>query len=93
MNGESHLEGKRHLSKIIEHDYDKEIAPYRLINIVSGVGSGKNTMIDHLVDGDLFCHKDGTKVEKQAVLLITSRRAKANEQLRNPNTFYAGRTY
>ena len=47
MNGESHLEGKRHLSEIIEHDYDKEIAPYRLISIVSGVGSGKNTMIDH----------------------------------------------
>lgn len=86
-------EGKAHLSEIFEHEYDKEIAPYRLINIVSGVGSGKNTMIDHLVDGDLFCHQDGTKVEKQAVLLITSRRAKANEQLSNKKTFYARRTY
>lgn len=94
MNGESHLEeGKTHLSEFIEHDYDKEIAPYRLISIVSGVGSGKNTMIDHLVDGDLFCHQDGTKVEKQAVLLITSRRAKANEQLSNKKTFYGRRTY
>ena len=84
-------DGKPHLSDII--DYDKDIAPYRLISIVSGVGSGKNTMVDHLVDGDLFCHQDRTKVEKQAVLLITSRRAKANEQLESEDAFYASRTY
>lgn len=86
-------EGKVHLSDIFEHEYDKEIAPYRLISIVSGVGSGKNTLVDHLADGDLFCHQDGTKVEKQAVLLITSRRAKVNEQLGSKNAFYASRTY
>ena len=84
-------EGKPHLSDII--DYDKDIAPYRLISIVSGVGSGKNRMIDHLADGDLFCHRDGTRVEKQAILLITSRRAKVNEQLDSTDAFYASKAY
>lgn len=84
-------EGIPHLSDII--DYDKDIAPYRLISIISGVGSGKNWMIDNLVDGDFFCHQDKTKVEKQAVLLITSRRAKVNEQLESKKAFYASRAY
>lgn len=77
---------KKHLSKTI--DYDRDIAPYRFIKIYAGVGSGKNRFIDRLVQGNYFKHADGTYVEKQYILLITSRRSKVNEQLNLDNVTY-----
>lgn len=32
-------------------DYDTDIAPYQFIQIFSGVGSGKNTLVDFLIAG------------------------------------------
>ena len=61
-------------------NYDKDIAPYQFIKIYSGVGSGKNYFVDNLVRGGFFRHEDGTFVRPQYVLLVTSRRAKADEQ-------------
>jgi len=69
---------KPYLSEII--DYDRDIAPYQFIKIYAGVGSGKNYFVDHLVKGDVFRHADGSLVAKQNILLVTSRRAKADEQ-------------
>lgn len=59
------MDGK-YLSDII--DINKDIKPYKLIQIYSGVGSGKNTWVEALA-------KDG-----YSILLITSRRATANAQ-------------
>ncbi|MGN0803737.1 MAG: hypothetical protein ACI4MF_14180 [Candidatus Faecivicinus sp.] len=76
---------KKHLSDTI--DYDRDIAPYRFIKIYSGVGSGKNRFVDRLVQGNFFKHADGSFV-KQHVLLISSRRSKADEQLNSADTVY-----
>ena len=38
--------------------------------------------------GNVFKHSDGSLVEKKYVLLFTSRRAKANEQLKQKNSGY-----
>ena len=74
---------ERYLSQKI--DYDRDIEPYQFIMIHAGVGSGKNRFIDNLVRGGVIEHKDGQHEEKfvtpKTVLLITSRRAKVNEQL------------
>ena len=86
MTGESHLEGKLHLSDAI--DYDRDIAPYRFVNIISGVGSGKNYFIDRLIKGDELKHSDGTLVSPKHILLITSRKAKVNEQLKEETVVY-----
>lgn len=56
---------RKHLSEVI--DYDRDIAPYRVIEIVSGVGSGKNTWAEDVL------------MKKYHVLLITSRKAKVEE--------------
>ena len=64
---------KLYLSDTI--DYDTDIAPHQFIRIYSGVGSGKNTFVNHLVKGDLFRHHDGTLVPPQYVYLISSRKA------------------
>lgn len=77
---------KPYLSETI--DYDRDIAPYQFIKIFAGVGSGKNGFIDRLVQGGHFKHADGTSVEKQYVLLVTSRRSKMNEQLNLDNVVY-----
>ncbi len=77
---------KKHLSEVI--DYDSDVAPYQFIKIYAGVGSGKNTFIDNLVRGGVLRHKDGTLVEKKNVLLVTSRRAKADEQRNLPDVSY-----
>ena len=77
---------KQYLSETI--DYDRDIAPYQFIKIFAGVGSGKNGFIDRLVQGGYFKHADGTSVEKQYVLLVTSRRSKMNEQLNLDNVVY-----
>ena len=49
-------------------DYEKDIAPYRFVQIYSGVGSGKNLWVQKLVE-------DGSHV-----LLITSRQITADAQ-------------
>ena len=59
------MEGK-YLSEVI--DFKKEIAPYRIIQIYSGVGSGKNYWVESLA-------KEGYRI-----LLITSRKATADAQ-------------
>ena len=77
---------KPYLSEII--DYDRDILPHQFIKIYAGVGSGKNFFIDHLVKGDYFKHADGSLVEKKHLLLVTSRRAKADEQRASENAQY-----
>lgn len=80
---------QKHLSEVI--DYDTDIAPYQFIKIYAGIGSGKNTFIDNLVKGDKLKHKDGSFVEKQNVLLVTSRRSKADEQRNLDDVTYDSR--
>ena len=79
-------DNRPYLSDVI--DYDRDIEPYRFIKIYSGVGSGKNTFVDNLITGKTFRHADGTPVGKKYVLLITSRRAKVNEQLLSDAVIY-----
>lgn len=69
-------------------NYDVDIEPYQFIKIYAGVGSGKNTFIDNLAKGGIIKHADGTPVEKKYILLITSRRAKVNEQLNSDVVTY-----
>ena len=78
--------GRPFLSEAI--NYDTDIEPYQFIKIYAGVGSGKNVFVDNLVKGNVFKHSDGSLVEKKYVLLFTSRRAKANEQLKQKNSGY-----
>lgn len=78
--------GRPYLSEAI--DYDTDIEPYQFIKIFAGVGSGKNYFVDNLVKGNFFKHSDGNFVEKKYVLLFTSRRAKANEQLKQKDSGY-----
>ena len=59
------MEGN-YLSEVI--DFKKDIAPYRIIQIYSGVGSGKNYWVESLA-------KEGYRI-----LLITSRKATADAQ-------------
>lgn len=58
------FEGK-HLSDVI--DYDRDIEPYRLVEIISGLGSGKNFWVENNL------------MQRMRVLLITSRQAKVKE--------------
>ena len=62
------------LSDVI--DYNRDIKPYPIVQIYSGVGSGKNTYIEKLIKGEIDNAPKGLKV-----LLITSRRAKVDETL------------
>ena len=57
--------GDKRLSEVIQ--WDKHIEPYRVIEIVSGVGSGKS----YWVENDLM--------QQYRVLLITSRKKKVEE--------------
>lgn len=68
-----------HLADVI--DYQRDIEPYPIVQIYSGVGSGKNTFIEKLILGEVEGAPKGLKV-----LLITSRRAKVDETL----TYYDG---
>ncbi len=77
------MEKKPHLSD--EICYQEEIAPHRFIALYAGVGSGKNTFINHIINGD----KDG--IPKKTVLLITSRRAKVNEILNDEDITAVGK--
>ena len=57
-------------------DYKKDIEPFPLVKLYSGVGSGKTTFATRMITGDKEC-----KIPKQNVLIITSRRAKVEETL------------
>ena len=57
--------GDKRLSEVIK--YKEHIEPYRIIEIVSGVGSGKNYWVENVL------------MESNRVLLITSRKAKVEE--------------
>lgn len=59
------------LSDVI--DYQKDIAPFRFVEIHAGPGAGKNTLIEMLAKGEM------PGAPKMRVLLITSRRAKVDE--------------
>lgn len=63
-------EGVR-LSDVI--DYQRDIAPYRFVEIHAGPGAGKNTLIEKFAKGEM------PGAPKMRVLLITSRRAKVDE--------------
>lgn len=56
---------KKRLSDVI--DYEKDIAPYRAVEIVSGVGSGKSYWAENQL------------MQNHHVLLITSRKSKVEE--------------
>lgn len=56
---------KERLSEVI--NYKEHIEPYRIIELVSGLGSGKNYWVENVL------------MEKARVLLITSRKAKVDE--------------
>lgn len=77
---------KKYVSEVIRYDVD--IAPYRFVKIFAGVGSGKNTFVDNLVKGNIILNSDGSKVKPLSVLLVTSRRTKANEQRESKDVKY-----
>ena len=56
---------EKRLSEVI--DYDVHIKPYRIIDIVSGFGSGKNHWVENVL------------MNQMRVLLVTSRKAKVEE--------------
>lgn len=58
---------KERLSEVI--NYKEHIAPYRIIELVSGLGSGKNYWVENIL------------METARVLLITSRKAKVEETM------------
>lgn len=66
---------KSHICDVI--DYKKDIEPYNLIKIYAGVGSGKSYFASAMMTGS-----DEYRIPEQSVLLITSRRAKVEETLK-----------
>lgn len=56
---------KKRLSEVV--DFDTHIAPYRIVEIVAGMSSGKNYWVENVL------------MEERRVLLITSRKAKVEE--------------
>lgn len=56
---------KTYLSNVI--NYDRDIAPHRVIEIIAGVGAGKNHWVEEIL------------MKQHRVLLITSRKAKVAE--------------
>ena len=66
--------GDKYLSEVI--DYERDMKKHHFMAIYSGVGSGKNRFIDSFYKED----KDIPNPQ-MTVLVITSRRAKANETL------------
>ncbi len=65
---------EKYISEVL--DYERDIKPYKLIQIHSGVGSGKNTFIESFIKGD-----KQPQIPQKTVLLITSRRAKVDETI------------
>lgn len=66
--------------------YDEEIAPHRFIALYAGVGSGKNTFINKIINGD-----PEKNIPKKTVLLITSRKSKVNELLSDDDITAVGK--
>ncbi len=54
--------------------YDEEIKGHPIVQIFSGVGSGKNYFAERFIEGD-----EQHGIPKKTVLIITSRRAKVDE--------------
>ena len=73
-----------HLSDAIS--YESDIKPYRIIEIFSGVGSGKNTFVNRFVKGD-----PEKKIPQMTVLVVTSRSSKVSEQLADKKVSYAAK--
>lgn len=76
---EAHCAGsKKYLLEAVSYQHD--IEPYGLTEIISGLGSGKNHFVNKLSTG-VKKDEDGAleDVKGKTVLLITSRRAKADE--------------
>ena len=67
-------------------DYEHDIAPYKVIKIFSGVGSGKTQVACKLILGD-----KERRIPRQTVLLITSRRSTVEETLSQMGNRAAGR--
>jgi len=63
------------LSEVI--NFERDIAPYPLTMIYAGVGSGKSTFAELLMNGS-----GQLGIPAKVVLLITSRKAKVIETLR-----------
>lgn len=66
-------EEKKRVSDVI--NWERDIEPYRIIEITAGVGSGKN----YWVENDLMMKPQGKNHEYKRVLLITSRKSKVRE--------------
>jgi hypothetical protein len=69
------IKAKTYICDVI--DYDRDIKPFPLIKIYSGVGSGKSHFAAQMITGS---EKYG--IPEQNVLIITSRRAKVEETLK-----------
>ena len=57
-------------------DYEHDLDPYDLVMLYAGIGSGKNTFAENLING-----KEELRIPKKLVLLITSRKSKVLETL------------
>lgn len=84
LSGLDDLRDLSYLSDAIS--YETDIAPYRIIEIFAGVGSGKNTLINRFVNGD-----PKRNIPKMTTLVITSRRAKVDELLSDKEADYAAK--
>ena len=68
-------EGTKTICDVV--DYEKDIKPFPLIKIYSGVGSGKSYFATAMIKGsEKYC------VPKHNVLIVTSRRSKVEETLK-----------
>lgn len=67
----------KHLSDVI--DLEKDILPYRMVQIIAGVGAGKNHWVNEVVANQKH-QIDENSSRNSNVLLITSRAATANAQ-------------
>ena len=77
------LKNPSYLSNAIS--YKTDIAPYRIIEIFAGVGSGKNKFINRFLKGD-----PQRGIPRMTTLVITSRRSKVNELLSDEEVSFAG---
>ena len=59
-------------------DYETDIAPYQFVKLYSGVGSGKSYFAGKMITGD-----KKREIPSHNVLIITSRRAKVEETLKD----------
>ena len=59
-------------------NYETDIEPYPFVKLYSGVGSGKSYFAGKMITGDKKC-----KIPPHNILIITSRRAKVEETLKD----------